>query len=128
MEEEKKTNWLDELIERQALPEEIREGTTDQFCAKWGIARSTYYYQASKPENQEKIVNLALRNAKKYAPEVLNNLGQRALTSSRDAEMYLKFILQLKEQMDITTKGQAINWNEQKTYLNETQLKTNTSS
>jgi hypothetical protein len=107
MDEEKK-NWLEEMVERQALPEEARQETTDEFCAKHGISRSTYYYQASKSENQQKILSLALANAKKYAPEVLDNLGQRAKTNSKDAEMYLKFILQLKEQMDVTSGGLSI--------------------
>ena len=101
-------NWLDAMIERQALPEEIREGTTLQFCEKWGIAESTYYYQASKEENQKKIVGLALRNAKKHAPEVLENLGVRAKTNKSDAELYLKFILQLAEKTDITSGGEPI--------------------
>lgn len=108
MEEQEPKNWLEVMIERQALPEEVREQTTDEFCAKWGIARSTYYYQASKQENQQKILALAISNAKKYAPAVLDNLGQRALNNSKDTEMYLKFILQLKESMDITSGGLAI--------------------
>lgn len=106
--EEGNKNWLDELVIRQALPEEIREGTNTEFCAKWGISESTYYYQASRPENQIKIVNIALQNAKKYAPEVLENLGVRAKSSNKAAEMYLKFILQLAEKTDITSGGLPI--------------------
>uniref|UniRef100_A0A6H1ZQ53 Uncharacterized protein n=1 Tax=viral metagenome TaxID=1070528 RepID=A0A6H1ZQ53_9ZZZZ len=98
---DKQTNWLDEMIERQALPEEVREGTTEDFCKKWSISESTYYYQASKEENQKKIVSLALRNAKKYAPDVLENLGVRAKNNKADAELYLKFILQLAEKTDL---------------------------
>lgn len=108
MSEEIEKNWLDELIARQALPEEIREGTNAEFCAKWGISESTYYYQASKPENQAKIVNLSIKNARRHAPEVLENLGVRAKTNSKDTEMYLKFILQLAEKTDITSGGLAI--------------------
>jgi hypothetical protein len=107
-EEQKESNWLDELIVRQALPEEIRSGTNADFCQKWGISESTYYYQASKPENQSKIVNLALQNTKKHAPEVLENLAVRAKSNSKDAEMYLKFILQLAEKTDITSGGQSL--------------------
>ena len=102
------TNWINELIKRQALPEEVREGTNAEFCAKWGIAESTYYYQASKQENQQEIVKLALNNAKRYAPEVLENLGVRAKSNDKAAEMYLKFILQLAEKTDITSGGKPI--------------------
>ena len=35
---------------------------------------------------------------------------------------------QAQSKTDITSGGQPIQWNEEKTYLNETQLKTNTSS
>jgi len=105
---EEETNWLNELIKRQALPEEVREGTNTEFCAKWGISESAYYYQASKQENQQEIVKLALNNAKRYAPEVLENLGVRAKSNDKAAEMYLKFILQLAEKTDITTGGKPI--------------------
>jgi len=101
-------NWLDAMIGRQALPEEVREETTLQFCDKWKISKSTYYYQASEEENQRKIVKLALSNAKKYAPDVLDNLGLRGKNDNRAAELYLKFILQLAEKTDITSGGEKI--------------------
>ena len=101
-------NWIEEMIKREAVPLQLREGTVADFCKKYGIGDSTYYYQSSKPENQEKIVNSALNNAKKYAPEVLENLGERAKNNSKDAEMYLKFILQLADKTDITSKGESI--------------------
>uniref|UniRef100_A0A6M3KV49 Uncharacterized protein n=1 Tax=viral metagenome TaxID=1070528 RepID=A0A6M3KV49_9ZZZZ len=103
MEEENKENinWLEIMIERQALPEEVREGTNTEFCQKLGIAHSTYYYQASKPENQKRIIDLSIQNARKYAPTVLDNLGQRAKTDNKATEMYLKFILQLAENLNL---------------------------
>lgn len=106
--EEYQTNWLDAMCERQALPEEVREGTTEEFCKKWGVPSSTYYYQASKSENHERIVKIALNNAKKFAPEILNNLGERAKKDNKATEMYLKFILQLAEKTDITSAGEKL--------------------
>ena len=100
---EEKENWIDLMIERQAIPEELREGTSEEFCKKLGVKMSTYYYHANKPENNRKIVACAINNAKKHAPEVLENLGIRAKNSTRDAEIYLKFILQLAERTDITS-------------------------
>jgi hypothetical protein len=108
--EEETTNWIIEMIKREAVPLALRLETTGDFCKKYKIPESTYYYQASKPENQEKIVNSALNNAKKYAPEVLDNLGERAKNNSKDAEMYLKFILQLAEKKDITSGGLSISF------------------
>lgn len=107
--EEDKVNWINEMIKREAIPLQLREGTVADFCKKYEIGDSTYYYQSSKPENQTKIINSALNNAKKYAPEVLENLGERAKNNSKDAEMYLKFILQLTDKTDITTGGENIN-------------------
>lgn len=108
MEETKHTNWIDAMVERQALPEEARQGTNGDFCQEWSIAESTYYYQASKPENQDRIIQISLNNAKKFAPEVLENLGERAKKNSKDTEMYLKFILKLAEKTDITSDGKPI--------------------
>lgn len=108
MEEDIKVNWIDEMIIREALPKTLREGTVADFCKKHGIVESNYYYHSSKPENQEKSIKIALQNTKKHAPDVLENLGERAKSNSKDAEMYLKFILQLAEKTDITSGGMPI--------------------
>jgi len=101
-------SWVDEMLIREATPLDLRAETVSEFCKKHDIADSTYYYQSSKPENQAKIIGIALQNTKKHAPEVLENLGVRAKSNSKDAEMYLKFILQLAEKTDITSGGLAI--------------------
>mgnify|MGYP001575724156 CR=1 FL=1 len=101
-------SWIDVMIEREALPREARAETAEEFFVKWNIPKSTYYWHASKKENQERIVALALNNAKKYAPEVLDGLGQRGIKDNKAAELYLKFILQLAEKTDLTSKGERI--------------------
>lgn len=101
-------SWIDEMIEREALPPELRENTTDDFCQKHNVPRSTYYYQASKKENQDKIVGLALNYAKKYTSEVLDNLGQRAKSDNKATELFLRFVLELAEKRDITTGGEKL--------------------
>lgn len=111
-EEERPKTWLEEAIEREALPAEAREETTTAFCERWKIPQSTYFYNISKRENQEVIVGLAMNNAKKYAPEVLDNLGERAKNDNKATEMYLKFILALAEKADITTGGEKIQLND----------------
>lgn len=106
--EETKVNWIDEMLIREATPKTLRTDTVSEFCKRHGIVDSNYYYHSSKPENQEKIIGLALQSTKKHAPEVLENLGERAKSNSKDAEMYLKFILQLAEKTDITSGGEKI--------------------
>jgi hypothetical protein len=130
MAEEKPTNWIDEMIIREAVPPNLREETVSEFCRKHDIADSTYYYQSSKPENQTKIINIALQNTKKHAPEILDNLGERAKNNSKDAEMYLKFILQLAEKTDITSGGKPIFLPAEihNKYLNESASSTSASS
>lgn len=106
--EEEKVNWVDKMIEREALPLQLRDGTVAEFAKKYEIADSLYYYYSSKPEIKEKIIGIALNNAKKHAPEVLENLGERAKSNNADAKTYLQFILQLAEKTDITSNGKAI--------------------
>lgn len=106
--QEEKKNWIDEMIIREATPKPLREGTNAEFCQRYEIPESNYYYYSSKAENKEKILQIALDNAKKHAPEVLENLGERAKENSQDAKLYLQFILQLAEKTDITSKGESI--------------------
>lgn len=106
--QEEKKNWIDEMIIREATPKPLREGTNAEFCQRYEIPESNYYYYSSKAENKEKILQIALDNAKKHAPEVLENLGERAKENSQDAKLYLQFVLQLAEKTDITSKGESI--------------------
>lgn len=105
---ETKKNWIDEMIERQATPEPLREGTTAEFCKKWGIPESNYYYHAAKPENEKKILNISLRLAKNYTPEVLKNLGERAKGDNKAAELFLDYVLELRKKVDMTSGGKPI--------------------
>ena len=94
-------NWIDEMIEREALPKQLRIGTNAEFWQAHGIVDSNYYYHSSKPEIKAKIVEIALNNAKRHAPEVLENLGERAKENSADTKLYLQFILQLAEKTNV---------------------------
>mgnify|MGYP000860897461 CR=1 FL=1 len=106
-------SWIDEAIELEATPKAAREITVLDFLKKHGIESSTYYYQMRKPENQKKVLELCLSQAKKGAPEVLEKLREKAEGGSeKSIEMYLKFILALKERADLTTddKELLIGW------------------
>jgi hypothetical protein len=105
----KEKTWIDEMIERESTPKPLREGKMADFCAKWGIDSSTYYYQARKKENQKKVIDIWLSEAVKGGNEVLEKLRQNAINGKeKSIEMYLKFVLELKERMDVTTKDEAI--------------------
>lgn len=111
MEEEKpKVSWIDAMVEREALPAELREGTGDDFCEKYKVPKSTYYYHLSKPEIKQRIIEISLNNAKRFVPEVLENLAKRAQENTRDTELYLKFVLALREKTDMTSGGDKINF------------------
>lgn len=93
-------SWIPKAIEWKATPEDLRNPkTATDFCKVNGIPRSTFEFELSKTENQKKMLSLCLKNAKDYAPDVLENLGKNARESrnSRWTELYLKFILELAE-------------------------------
>lgn len=109
MEENQENNWIKEMIRREALPKATREETTRDFCAKRGIEERTYYNHARKTENQKKILRICLKNAKAEVPEILQRLSDNAKEGKeKSIEMYLKFIIELAEKTDITSKGQKI--------------------
>jgi hypothetical protein len=102
-------NWVEAMIEREATPKPARKEKVGDFCARWGIDTSTYYFQARKKENRKKVVEIWLCEAIKGGNEVLEKLRENALNGKeKSIEMYLKFVLELKEQMDLTTDGKEL--------------------
>lgn len=102
-------NWIEEAIERESLPKAARKESVAEFAEKHGIDTSTYYYQMRKPENEKKVLELSLSEAKKGTSDVLDKLREKAEGGSEKAiEMYLKFILALAERADVTSKGERI--------------------
>ena len=97
-------NWIQAMIEREATPKPARQETVEEFANQWGIDASTYYYQARKKENIRKVVDIWLIEATKGGNSVLEKLRENALEGKeKSIEMYLKFVLELKEKMDITS-------------------------
>ena len=101
-------NWINEMIEREATPKPLREETTIAFCKKNELPKSTYYYEANKKENWEKIEDLCFKLAKKYTADILDGLGQRATKDTRSAEVFMEFILERKKRMDLTSDDKPI--------------------
>jgi hypothetical protein len=102
-------NWIDAMIERESTPKPARKETVAEFAKKWGIDDSTYWYQSRKPENRARVVDIWLSEAMKGGNEVLKKLRENALEGKeKSIEMYLKFVLELKDRMDITTDGKEL--------------------
>lgn len=102
-------NWISAMIERESIPKASRKETVEEFCVKYGISESTYYYQSSKPDNWKKILEISLNSAKKECPEVLKVLGDKAKAGDMKAvDMYLNYIVQLAKNLDIKTDGKAL--------------------
>ncbi len=103
------TNWIDEAIERESLPKPARQETVADFAKKWGIDESTYYWQMRKPENEKKVLELSLSQAKKGTSSVLEKLREKAESGNEKCiEMYLKFVLALKERSDVTSDDKQL--------------------
>lgn len=102
-------NWIQAMIEREAIPKAARQDTIAEFCAKWEISDSTYNYQKNLKENKKRILEVWLNEASDGGNEVLAKLKEKALSGSeKSIEMYLKFVLQLKEGLDLTTDGDKL--------------------
>jgi len=101
-------NWMQAMIERQSIPETLREETTEEFCDKWGVKERTYYYHLAKPEIQKIILKNSLNLAKKYTPDIMENLAVRAKSDNKAAELFLEYVWKMSKNLDIKTDGQPI--------------------
>ena len=101
--------WVEEMIEREALPKTLRTETVEDFCARHGVSVSTYYYQSSKTENWKKVLEISLMSAKKEVPDVLKVLGEKAKSGDMKAiDLYLDYVVQLSKNIDIKSGGEAL--------------------
>ena len=109
METDNNKTWLDEMIQRQTIPLTLREETVAEFCEKWGIYPSLYYYHLYKKENQEKILEIVLSKAKTAVPDILEKLIEKAKEGDMKAiDIYLDSVAKLAKNLDIKTDGRPI--------------------
>lgn len=101
-------DWVQLAIERESTPRSLRIETREEFLKKYEIPSSTYYYEVNKKENQEKILEISLNLAKAHTPDVLENLAKRAENNTRDAELFLDYVLKLAKNLDIKSDGKPI--------------------
>lgn len=106
---EDKVNWLDEAIKREATPKTLREETVEQFCKRFDLPVSNYYYHISKPDNKKKVLETVISVAKDAAPEVLKRLVEKAEEGDMKAiDIYVDSILQLAKILDLQTAGKPL--------------------
>ena len=102
-------NWIQAMIEREALPKATRQDTVADFCSKWGIDESTYYYQSRKTENQKKSLKIAISLVKRKAPEILEKLAEKAESGDMKAtDMFLNYILELSKNLDLKSGRKSL--------------------
>lgn len=102
-------DWLEEAIAYMALPKRLREETVTDFCTRWHIERSSFYYEMRKEDNAKAVLSKALNTAKDSAPDVLDKLTEKAMAGNdKSIDQYLEFILQLAKNLDIKTDGQPL--------------------
>ena len=102
-------NWIQEMIEREALPKAARKETVEQFCKRHKISESTYYYQSSKTDNWKKVLEISLMSAKKEVPEILKKLTEKAKSGdNKSIEMYINYVIELSKHLDIKSDGKEL--------------------
>ena len=94
------------MIEREAIPKLLRGETTTAFCDRHGISRTTYYNELQREENWQKVEELCFKQAKKHTATILDNLGHRAESDTKSAEIFLKFVLERTEKKDLKIGGE----------------------
>jgi hypothetical protein len=108
---EEKVDWLEKAIEYEATPKALREPKEKgEFIKSLGIPESTYRYNVSKKENKRRIVEIWLNEALNGGNEILAKLAEKAKGGDMKAiELYIKFVLELAENLDIKSDGKALN-------------------
>jgi len=101
--------WVEEMIENEVTPKPLRKETVLDFCARHSIAENTYYYQARKKENQERIIELSLNVAKASVPAILQVLVEKAKDGDMKAiDTYLDSVAKFSKNIDIKMEVNTI--------------------
>jgi hypothetical protein len=101
--------WIEEMIENEVTPKPLRKETVLDFCARHLIAENTYYYQARKKENQERIIELSLNVAKASVPAILQVLVEKAKDGDMKAiDTYLDSVAKFSKNIDIKMEVNTI--------------------
>lgn len=102
-------DWLDEAITLEATPKAVRTESVREFVKRHNVPERNYYYHTRKPEFQAKVLELALNEAKREAPDVLRKLAELATSGDvRAIDIYLDYILKLAKNLDLKSDGKQI--------------------
>lgn len=77
----------------------------------YGIPESTYYWTTSRRDFKQRIVENCLNEAKEWLPELVQVLKEKAIVdrSEKSIEMAFKYIAEVVDKIDHTTKGESLN-------------------
>jgi hypothetical protein len=105
-----KEDWIEKAIEYESTPKSLRvPKEKGEFIKSLGVADRTYYYNIGKLENKKRIVKIWLNEALNDGNEILQKLAEKAKSGDMKAiELYMKFVLELAENLDIKTDGRPI--------------------
>lgn len=101
---DERIDWVEEAIRREATPKSLREPKTDQeFIKKFGVAESTYYYTIAKKENQEKILDLCFKQAKRRTANILEKMGEKAEDGNDTSiAQFMEYVLEVKKKLELS--------------------------
>lgn len=102
--EPEKVDWVQRAIEYEATPKSLREPkTTQEFMKQLGVANSSYYDAISKTENQEKIIKLCFKQAKRRTPDILERLGEKAEGGDTSSiGQFMEYVLEVKKKLELS--------------------------
>jgi hypothetical protein len=103
-------DWIQEMIQYEATPKSLRvPQEKGKFIEGLGVPSRTYYHELCKKENKKKIIEIWLSEAFNGGNEILQKLAEKARGGDMKAiELYIKFVLELAENLDIKSNGQTI--------------------
>jgi hypothetical protein len=109
MNEEEQEQMWEEIAHEFAKPESLRRNN-NAIHDSYRLPEATFYYRIRKPEFKKRVVEIALNEAKTWVPELMNVLREKAITdrSEKSIEMALKYVADVADRLDMTTKGEKI--------------------
>lgn len=122
MNDEQREEMWEEIAHEFAKPERLRKKNVEIY-EEYGIPCSTFSWNIAKTDFKKRIVEISLNEAKTWIPELLEVLKEKSIVdkSEKSIEMALKYIADVSEKLDLTSKGKELRGltQEQKANLNK---------
>lgn len=107
-EEEKREMW-DEIADWFSQPEELRDKSNKEIYEALQIPERTFYWYLQNADFNRLIIQKTLYRAKKHIPKVIEVLQKNIYEGKeKSMEMYFKYVAELADKIDHTTKGEKI--------------------